>query len=111
MLLRIYTGDDGRSHFQELPIPTGPGDNSPFQPATGVSFRQSQPGYFNDWHNAPRRQYVITLSGQFEIGIGDGTVRRMGPGDVLLAEDVTGQGHTIKVVGNQTRVSVAIPLA
>jgi hypothetical protein len=28
------------------------------------------------------------------IGIGDGTVKTFGPGDVFLAEDETGQGHT-----------------
>ena len=48
------------------------------------------------WHTAPRRQWCITLSGSVEIGIGDGTVKTFGPGDVFLAEDITGQGHTAK---------------
>ena len=48
------------------------------------------------WHTAPRRQWCITLSGSVEIGIGDGTVKTFGPGDVFLAEDTTGQGHTAK---------------
>jgi hypothetical protein len=34
------------------------------------------------------------LSGSVDIGIGDGTVKTFGPGDVFLAEDVSGQGHT-----------------
>ncbi len=33
-----------------------------------------------DWHPAPRRQYVIVISGQLEIGFGDGTTRRFRPG-------------------------------
>jgi hypothetical protein len=53
---------------------------------------------------------VITLEGQVEIGIRDGTTRTFGPGDVVLAEDVTGRGHTSKVVGGRTRVCIAIPL-
>ena len=69
-----------------------------------------EPGYFKDWHNAPRRQYVITLSGQVEFTIGDGTVKRLGPGDVLLAEDLTGRGHITRVVGSEPRISTAIPL-
>ena len=43
------------------------------------------------WHTAPRRQWCITLSGSVEIGIGNGTVKTFGPGDVFLAEDTTGR--------------------
>lgn len=110
MVIRIYSGQDGQSHFEELALPTGPVGRAPFQAATGISFRRSEPGDFMDWHNAPRRQYVITLAGQVEIVIGDGTARRLGPGDVLLAEDLTGRGHTTRVVGGVPRVSVAIAL-
>jgi len=54
---------------------------------------------------------VITLEGQAEIGLGDGTKRIFNPGDVLLADDLTGKGHTTGVYGNISRVSIAIPLA
>ena len=33
------------------------------------------------------------------------------PADVLLADDLTGRGHTTAVYGNAHRVSIAIPLA
>jgi quercetin dioxygenase-like cupin family protein len=69
------------------------------------------PGYILNWHCAPRRQYTITLSGEAEIEVGDGTVKRIGAGDVILAEDLTGQGHITRVVGNQPRLSVVVPLA
>jgi uncharacterized cupin superfamily protein len=64
-----------------------------------------------DWHNAPRRQYVIMLSGQMEIQVGDGTVKRFGAGDVLLAEDLTGRGHTTRVAGDAPRLSATVRLA
>jgi hypothetical protein len=35
----------------------------------------------------------------------------LGAGDVLLAEDLTGQGHTLRVVSKKARVSIAVPLA
>jgi hypothetical protein len=35
-----------------------------------------------------------------EMGVGDGTVRRFGPGDVVIVEALTGQGHTASVVGD-----------
>ena len=109
-MIRLYTGSDGQSHFEDLNPSLGPIDGTDLQKASGIAFRKSEPGFFVDWHVAPRRQYVITLSGQAEIGIGDGIVKMLGPGDVMLADDLTGKGHTTKVVGNETRFSVAIPV-
>jgi quercetin dioxygenase-like cupin family protein len=61
-----------------------------------------------DWHPAPRRQFVITLTGEVEYEIGDGTRRRFGPGSIFLAEDLTGQGHIARGVGSRERTSVYI---
>lgn len=36
---------------------------------------------------------LLTLSGSVDIRLGDGTTMTFVPGDVFLAEDVTGQGH------------------
>lgn len=108
MIVRLFTGDDGKSHLEELLIPVEEVESLPLRGEANITFRRAAHGRFSDWHNAPRRQFVITLSGGTEIGLGDGTVRRFGPGDVLLAEDLTGQGHTTRAVGN--RLSVTIPL-
>ena len=43
--------------------------------------------------------------------MGDGSVHRYGPGHATLAEDLTGQGHTTRVVGTEPRVTVTIPLS
>jgi hypothetical protein len=115
---RIYTGADGCSHLEEHAPPFEPfvdtegahGEGTPLESATGITFRRGAPGYFLDFHTAPRRQYTITLSGEIEIGTGDGTVRRFGPGSVLLAEDLTGQGHTTRVVSREPRVYIVVPL-
>ena len=53
----------------------------------------------------------ISLSVTAEIEVGDGTVARIGPGDVVLAEDLTGQGHITRVVGEQPRFYASVPLA
>ena len=107
--IRLYSGADGQSHIEEMNLESHP-DLTKLQATKGVTFRTSPAGYFSDWHNAPRRQYVITLAGEAEIELGDGTVRRMGPGDVNLAEDMTGKGHITRVVGNQPRTSATIHL-
>ena len=106
-IYRLYSGSDGESHMEELDLASYP-ELTELKAAKGVVFRAAEPGRFSDWHNAPRRQWIITLSGQAEIGLGDGTVQRLGPGDVNMAEDLTGRGHTTRVVGNAPRVTATI---
>lgn len=91
---RLYTGDDGQSHFEQLDTSEASKLFDNTQLAKGLLFRNKHEPYILDWHPAPRRRWVITLSGTVDIGIGDGTMMTFGPGDVFLAEDVTGQGHT-----------------
>jgi hypothetical protein len=45
-----------------------------------------------------------------EIETGDGTIRRFGAGDVMLADDTIGRGHITRVVGGQPRHYLFIPL-
>ena len=116
---RVYSGPDGQSHLAEMPLAMEPfvdlegahGEGTAMQPATGIAFRIAPPGYVLSWHCAPRRQYSISLSGTAEIEVGDGTVARIGPGDVVMAEDLTGRGHVTRVVGDQPRVYAIVPLA
>ena len=116
---RVYAGPDGRSRMEEIEPTFEPfvdiegahGEGTRLEAATGITFRRNAPGYFLDWHTAPRRQYTITIEGQVEISTGDGQVKRFGPGSVLLAEDLTGQGHTTRVVGDQPRTTIIVPLA
>jgi uncharacterized cupin superfamily protein len=102
---RLYTGADGQSHFEEIEVET-----SKLQPGDGIVFREDTPLTVNQWHRAPRRQYVINLSGETEIEIGNGTKRRFSPGDILLAEDTSGQGHISRDVGSQPRRFIMIPV-
>jgi hypothetical protein len=109
MIVRIYTGDDGQTHFEDLPLPAGESHNIALQAGANLVFRCFPADYWSDWHTAPRRQYIFILAGQMEIGIGDGTTRRFGPGDVVLADDLTGQGHTTRSLGFP-RISATVPV-
>ena len=111
MATRIYTGTDGQSHSEEVEIKITNGNNSDMLKATGVQFRRQPPGYFNDWHPGPRRQLIITLSGRGELEVAGGRKIPLVPGRIELIEDLTGKGHITRVVGNEDRVSIAIPLA
>jgi hypothetical protein len=106
---RLYTGPDGQTHIEQMSLDSHP-DLAKLQKAVGIQFRAAAPGNFIDWHPAPRRQFVITISGEVEIGLADGSVHRFGAGHVNLAEDLTGKGHTTRVVGNVPRVTATIPL-
>jgi hypothetical protein len=109
--VRCYTGTDGQSHFEDLDLLPPDTERSIEQAASSITFTRSPNGRFSDWHNAPRRQYAIFLSGgQMEVGIGDGTTRRFGAGDAVLFEDLTGQGHTSRSVGGD-RLTAIVPLA
>jgi len=110
---RIYADERGCSHFESLDIPLeeGPlGSVSTLVPGAGVIFRTTAAGWSADFHPAPRRQFVITLVGEVEIECGDGSVRRFGPGDVVLADDTTGQGH-ISRQGDAERISIFVPVS
>ena len=55
MITRLYTGDDGQSHFEELDMDVGEYPWGELKKATGVMFRHDEPGKFIDWHVAPRQ--------------------------------------------------------
>jgi hypothetical protein len=114
-ITRLYTGADNESHFEDIEVEFNllnrRMEASELQPTQGIMFRRAPADHLSPYHPAPRRQYVITLAGQVEIETGDGTTRRFGPGDVMLADDTTGHGHITRVVGGQPRLYVFIPLA
>ena len=66
---RIYTGEDGNSHWEAISLDKTT-DWSSNLPTSHIVFREDPAGKFQDWHPAPRRQFVILLSGGLEIGFG-----------------------------------------
>ena len=114
-VIRVYSGDDGESHFETVELPYQPiadaqAEVTTMRGASGIQFRHSPPGQYIDWHTAPARQYVIILQGQSKITVGDGSSHTFATGDVLFADDLTGRGHTTEVVSDEPRVSIFVPL-
>ena len=117
-IVRLYTGEDGKPHFEEIqpqlqPIADGwPQDACTVIDApSGMFMQRFDPKRSNPWHHAPGRVAVFTLNGSVEIEVGDGTKRVIGPADILIAEDTTGQGHYTREVGPDARTSVFVPLS
>ena len=65
-----------------------------------IRIAETEPGGSYDWHPAPRKQYVITLTGTVEFTFGHGDILIVKPGDVFLANDLEGEGHKWCILGD-----------
>lgn len=67
-ITRIYSDDDGETHFEDLAIGLNAavdiGILSGKVPVKNIIFRENKPYYDYDWHNAPKKQYIIMLNGE-----------------------------------------------
>jgi len=111
---RLYTGPDNQTHAEEVELkftPGSPTEVSKLMQVTSAELHRTAGGSVEDWHRAPRRQYVITLSGRGEIEVAGGKRIAVGPGSIDFVEDTTGKGHITRVVGAEDRVTLQIPLA
>src|SRR5580692_4686495 len=59
MIVRIYTGHDGQTHFEDLPLPVEESHNVALQAGANLVFRCFPSDHWSDWHTAPRRQYIF----------------------------------------------------
>ena len=109
----LYTDKDGESHWRDIEVEWAEERRgsklSKRLPANGIIFRQTKADNDLDFHNAPRRQYIVNLQGSVKITASDGEARVIGPGEVFLVEDVTGKGHRSHTLG-ESRLSLFIPL-
>ena len=91
----LYTDAAGESHFRDIEIDWVEERNfsklSARLPATGIIFRETSGDYDISWHPAPRRQYIINLTGGVKITASDGEAREIKAGEVILVEDTTGR--------------------
>lgn len=113
-ITRIYADAVGDSHFEVVQIPLANagtiGNLSEMLPANSIQFRDVEPSYDYDFHNAPQKQYIILLDGEIEIETSLGEKRIFGAGEVLLVEDTTGKGHKTRNLRPVKRRSIFIPV-
>ena len=115
-IVRVFTGPDQRSHFEEIHLEMSEfrlgslfSLKSQLVPVEGVVFRENPLEGNEDFHCPPRKQFVVTLFGAVEISVGDGSSRIFGPGDILFAEDLQGEGHKAReLIG--PRKSLILPV-
>lgn len=102
--IRLWTDAEGQSCFEEgrLALKAGSPVNllSDQFSAKSISFEETKAGQTLDWHNAPAKQFVITLRGTLDFWTRKGDHFILTPGDILLAEDTAGGGHSWKLIGD-----------
>ncbi len=67
-------------------------------------------GHTEDWHTAPRRQFMFCLRGLVEVTAADGQKRTLKPGEFALLEDTSGKGHITHAAGKEDHVALALPV-
>lgn len=113
-ITRLYPGADGQSHvehvdlkFVAVPGATGVEESEHVKAAAAYVVRLA-PGFYDGWHNADKRRYVLPMSGRAEIEIAGGEKITLEPGHLVLAEDLTGKGHTFRVLGSEDWVALFV---
>jgi hypothetical protein len=112
---RVYSDSGGESHFADVEVeikpmsfapPAPPLELSAFVPARRLAFMVMRSGWRGGWHPAPRRQFLIILSGRIECVVTKDEGRIFNRGDVLLLEDTEGKGHMIHSVEGDALMGV-----
>nr|MCS5667277.1 hypothetical protein [Dehalococcoidia bacterium] len=63
MFVRIYTGDDGQSHMEEMDPLTEEVHRIATKSGEDLVFRTFEENRAVEWHNPTRRQYLFVLNG------------------------------------------------
>jgi hypothetical protein len=97
--VKIYADENRETDFKDMDVPLKEADYappappiaiSPHQNATGTCAIGFPPGWFGDFHPAPKHQWMMIMSGTLEIGVSDGEKRIL-----LSSSTALGQGPII----------------
>lgn len=104
LVTEVYADEEGGSSFRTVNIQTSElqklGYYSDKYDVKGLKFRKSIKGETFDFHTAPKKQYIVYLSGEAEIEVSSGQKKKFKAGDILLASDTEGIGHKSTITKN-----------
>ena len=108
--VKIVADENKETHFEDAEVPLKDADYappappiavSPHQDATGVCAIGFPPGWFGDFHPAPKYQWMMIMSGTLEIGVSDGEKRTLPAGTIAFLEESGSKGHSTRVIGDE----------
>lgn len=121
--VKIFADDNGETHFKdEEAIMTEAGYAPPAPPlwvgpqgkATGVTVVGFPPGWFGDFHPAPRAQWMMIMTGTIEVEVSDGEKRTYTAGtanSIAFLDDVGSKGHISRNVGDELSIVMVAEVA
>lgn len=114
LLPHITTDATGHSVLSEVELKmTGPGgaaaaDNVYFQrinaaqqPVVDWRIGHALPGHFVDFTPSGANTFVAVFSGQMNMIVSNGEERQLSRGDMMLLQDINGQGHMTRFLGQE----------
>ncbi len=113
-VIRMYTGNDDRTHFEEVPLSferAGTGTVSGLLPVAGPPALRVTTEITPRFHTTQRPWYWVLLEGSVRVIGGNGDQRTLKPGDILLAEDTTGEGHMVRMDDCDQWTALYLPIA
>jgi hypothetical protein len=114
---KVVATADGGSAFEDAELGLDGHDVSQGTPSLLVgTLGPAQPvafvrllGFDGSSHTASEPQWVVVLRGAIEVEVSDGSARRFGPGELVLATDTTGRGHITRLAGDEPVEALSIP--
>ncbi len=114
-LIRVYTRPDGQAAFGQLELMfRNAGSEGLFSkrwPAKHIQFLETPAGQAHDWGPMQARQLLIVLEGVLDVVVADSQQHRLGPGAVVLFEDLHGAGHRLHIPGSHPCRMLIVTLA
>lgn len=87
-VFHVHVGMDGKSQAKRVKIH---GSMKPI-PVKEMLFGAIGAGD-GRWGNVPSKRFSVNVVGDLQVTLGDGTQHRLGKGDLVYLEDLTGTGH------------------
>ena len=92
-VIHVYADENGVSHVGRVKVVGSPKE-LPIDSVIASSIAQG----VEDWHRAPAKTFTINVVGDIEAEVSDGTRVKIGKGDLVYLEDLTGKGHVTRLL-------------
>ena len=119
--VRLYTDENGESHFEDLELelppvdfapPAGPLNILPFFSVEKSILMGVPVGWAGEaFHPVPIRSIICVLQGEYQLIASDGTSRNFPTGSIVLAEDTWGKGHSSRITSETEGLIFVVTLA
>ncbi|MEL6676273.1 MAG: hypothetical protein AAFR61_28965 [Bacteroidota bacterium] len=108
-ITRIFTDNQGDSHFEEIPVlmedQTEIGYFSrPERKVSQMYFQNALPHHYWEFHSVEDKIQLVLIKGKLEFITSDGIRKTFRSGDVILLDDHSGKGHSLRSFEETTTV-------